>query len=458
MAPREESMNIEVGTYQERSGLIKGSTLVLIAFATAFFPRILSTMGAPSAINFLHFAVVPLTCGIVLTQTRVKNRQQITTIKALLGGLLILFSITTASAMLNGAGAINAVIDFLLLTEPFILLLTVLCISFSAKDLKRFRRWLLAFGFINLFLALAEWILIAAHILKHTRMTIEDNVQGVFYLTGGGHVVSASVSLIFCTYFFFHVKTAPLWMRLSIVFATFLQIQVADAKQVLLVAVAAWLLLIVSRSKNIGLFIKLGAVAAVVLPILWWCIQNIDAFDAYKAWIDRDIYGPDGDATQLKLRPLHIIPTFYQSSLNWLFGLGPGHTIGRLGGWMLKDYWNLLGPLGATTHPASQAAGWDAWAETSYLDSSIFAPLWGFAGIWGDLGFLGLFAYIYLGYVAWGRLSKGGNVSKFILLNVPINGFIFTLMEEPGFTLSVALLVGLHWHELQATQQSRYQR
>ena len=447
-------MNTDIQTYHKQPGNIKGLTLVLIAFATAFFPRILSTMGAPSAVNFVHFAVIPLACGIVLIQTRVKNSQQIATIKALLGGLLLLFGITVASAILNGAGAINVVVDFLLLAEPFILLVTVLCISFSARELRRFKSWLLGFGFINLFLALAQKVLISANILKHTRMTLEDNVQGVFYLTGGGHVVSASVSLVFCTYFFFLAKTAPLWIRVSVVLATFIQIQVADAKQVLLVAVAAWLLLIASRVQNVGLVIKLGIVAAVVLPILWWCIQNVDAFEAYKAWINRDIYGPDGDATQLKIRPLLIIPTFYQSPFNWLFGLGPGHTIGRLGGWMLKDYWNLLGPLGATIHPASQVAGWDAWAQTSYLDSSIYSPLWGFAGIWGDLGFLGLFTYSYLGYIAWGRLSKG-TVSKFILLNVPINGLIFSLMEEPGFMLSVVLLLGLQWHEQQLAQQQR---
>ncbi|WP_219904644.1 hypothetical protein [Stenomitos frigidus] len=412
-------------------------------------------MGAPAAINFLHFVVVPLACGIVLVQTRVKHRQQISTSKALFMGLLILFGITVASAILNGAGAINALVDFLLLTEPFLLLLTITCIPFSAKDLKRFKGWLLGFGFANLLLALVERVLIDAHILDHTKLTVEDNVQGVFYLSYGGHVVSANVSLIFCIYFFLRVKTAPLWLRLAVVVATLLQIQVADAKQVLLVAVAAWLLLIVSRSKNIVLVIKYAIAASIVLPILWWCIQNVDAFGAYKAWINRDIYGPNGDATLLKTGPLRIIPTYYESALNWFLGLGPGHTVGRLGGWLLKDYEALLKPFGATTHPVTDVI----WAtyNGNYLDSTMFSPFWGFAGVWGDLGFLGLLSYLYLWFLAWTRLCPTDSC-RFILLNVIVNGFILTLMEEPGFMLSVAALIGLQWHEWQVAKRAHYQQ
>jgi hypothetical protein len=119
---------------------------------------------------------------------------------------------------------------------------------------------------------------------------------------------------------------------------------------------------------------------------------------------------------------------------------------------MLVDYWNLLGPLGATIHPASQAV-WVTW-RGYYLDSSFFSPLWGWVGIWGDSGLLGLAAYLYLGSIVWRRLCTD-DFSKFMLLTVLVNGFIFTLMEEPGYMLSMAMVVGLRWQEHQIQIRSK---
>ncbi|MBD2072646.1 hypothetical protein H6F86_01835 [Phormidium sp. FACHB-592] len=440
------------GAYQQNKGVVKGATLILIAYATAFFPRILNAMGLPAPINFVHFAVVPLTCGIVLTQTRVKDKQQVSVAMSLSGGLVIFLAAITASAMLNGAAIINIILDFLLLTEHFVLLLMILCVPFSPDGLKQFRRWILGFGFSHLFLALAQKIMLDLRILKHTRLTIEDNVQGVFYLASGGHVVAATVTLCFCLYYFISAKTAPLWLRFFIVTAGFLQIQFADAKQVMLVAFAAWVLTILSRFKNIGLTVQYLVLAGIVISIFWWCIWNVDFFQYYRGWIRPEIYTSDGDATVLKLSPLQVIPTYFESPLNWLFGLGPGHTIGRLGGWMIRDYWNLLGPLGATTNSVTQVI-WDKWLS-SYLNSSMFSPFWGWAAIWGDLGFVGLLAFLNLWRIVWQRLCPD-SLSRFIVLNILVNGLVFTLMEEPGLMLSAAVLIGLIWTDRQLAQQQR---
>jgi hypothetical protein len=447
-------MNTDIQTYQKQPGNIRGLTLIAIAFATAFFPRLLSTAGAPVPINFVHFAVVPLVCGFVLAQTKVKDKQQIKTAKVLLSGLAILFGVTAASALLNGAGIINVFLDFLLLTEPFILLLSIVCIPVSYKEHKRFKNWALGFGFANLFLALAQKFLLTVNILRLTRLTIEDNVQGVFYLSNGGHVVAATVTLCFCLYYLLKSKSSPFWLRVSVVFAGLLQILFADAKQVLMVALVAWLILILCRVENIKVTIQYLIAAFLAGYAFYWCIQNLEIFRAYNTWIRPEIYGPDGDATILKTAPFHIIPTYFESPLNWLLGLGPGHTIGRLGGWMIRDYWSLLGPLKATSHPVVNVI-WDTWLS-SYLDSSFFSPFWGWVGIWGDLGFLGLAAFLYIWLIVWTRLCPD-DFSRFIVLNVLVNGFIFTLMEEPGFMLFVAVLIGLQWQERQLAQQQRQQ-
>jgi len=449
-------MTEQMTTYQPPGGgIIKGSTLILIAIATAFFPRLLNSMGFPAPINFVHFAVVPLACGIVLVQTRVKDKRQIAIIKSLLGGLGVFFSVTIVSAMVNGAGAINAVLDFLLLTEWLLLLLAIMAIPITPTGFQHLKKWILGFGFSNLFLALTQKLLLQLHILKqHQPLTLEDNIQGVFYVSSGGHVVSSNVSVLFCVYFCVNAKKVPLWMRIGVPYLTLMQILFADAKQVLLVAILAWVLLILSRVKNIVKTLQYALIASIVISILWWCIWNIDAFEPYRTWIRPEIYGPDGDATVQKETAFRLIPHYYQSLLNWFFGLGPGHTIGRLGGWMIRDYAALLVPLGATTHPVTQEV-WNVW-NGSYLDSSMFSPFWGWAGIWGDLGYAGLAAYLYLCLLVWVKLCPD-NCSRFMFLNIVVNGFIFTLTEEPGFMLSIAALIGLQWQERQVKQMQHYE-
>jgi hypothetical protein len=128
--------------------------------------------------------------------------------------------------------------------------------------------------------------------------------------------------------------------------------------------------------------------------------------------------------------------------------LGPGHTVGRLGGWMIENYWSLLGPLGATKSPAS-AAVWAAVSRSWLGDqSSFFSPLFGWAGIWGDYGPVGLAVYLYLSALIWHYFCLD-DFSKFLVLCVISFGLVFSQMEEPGYMLFVACLIALRWHDIQ---------
>ncbi|GAA6615446.1 hypothetical protein [Scytonema sp. NUACC26] len=448
-------MNAEIGVYKKQNGYIKNSILILLAFATAFFPRIVEAIGAPAPVNFLHFVIVPLACSIVIIKTRVRDKTQISIAESLLIGLLIMLGVMTGSALLNQAGVINVFLALMLLSEPFLLLLAIICVPFSLESFKRFKTWVLGFVAVHIFLAFAQHFLIILGILHVTQMTREDNVQGVFYLSGSGHVVGASVSMSFGLYFLISAKTVPIWLRVSVFFAAFLQLLFADAKQVLTVWLVAWLLLIILKLRDLRTTLQYLIAAILVGYALLWCLQNLEAFRAFNGWLRPELYGPDGKATILKTAPFTIVTSYYKSPLNWLFGLGPGHTVGRLGGWMLKDYGNLLKPLGATTHPAS-AAVWAFWNSPDYywLNSSFFAPLWGWVGIWGDIGFVGLGAYLYVCSIVWRRICLN-DFSKFQMLTVMIYGFIFTQMEEPGYMLSIASLIGLAWQERRITRAVR---
>lgn len=436
---------------KSKPGYIKSSTLILLAFATAFFPRILGSVGVPSIINFLHFAAIPLTCVVALSKARTKNQHQIAISRSLLFGLFLLLGIMLVSALLNHAGVINVVLDFLLLGEPFIVLLTLVSIPMSSVSTERFRTWLIRFGFINLVLALGQYFvfMVLGH---HPSPGNPDYIQGVFYHSGAGHVVSSSVSMTFGLYYLTNAKTVPIWIRTTVALAVFWQMLASDTKQVLLSFLVAGVILLLTKLKNIGESLKYLTMAIVIAYVLLWCVQHVPAFSAFNTWARPEIYGPEGEATLLKTSVFRIIPSFYKSPLDSLFGLGPGHTVGRLGGWMILEYRNLLEPLGSTTHPASSAV-WAA-VGASWLgdQSSMFSPLFGWAGIWGDLGFLGLGAYLYLSYLVWHYLCLG-ELSKFFLLTIFVFGLIFSQMEEPGYMIFVAVIVGLQWQEVQAKKK-----
>lgn len=122
---------------------------------------------------------------------------------------------------------------------------------------------------------------------------------------------------------------------------------------------------------------------------------------------------------------------------------------------MLEIYWNLLSPLGATIHPVSKEI-WQAVADSWLGDqSSMFSPLFGWAGIWGDLGILGLTSYFYIAYLVW-RYICVTDLSKYLMLTVFVFGLIFSQLEEPGYSLFVASMIGLGWQDIKiATRVDR---
>ena len=79
------------------------------------------------------------------------------------------------------------------------------------------------------------------------------------------------------------------------------------------------------------------------------------------------------------------------------------------------------------------------------------SPLFGWAAIWGNIGFLGLGAYLYLGSIVWRRIAVD-DFSQFSVLNVIVNGLIFSQMEEPGYMIVVAGLIALQWQQKQITK------
>jgi hypothetical protein len=425
-------------------GYVTNLGLTLFGLGSALFPRVLAALKIPSVINFLHFLAIPFACVSVLANSRSKDPKQLKISRRLLFGLLLLLMVVLSSALINKAGIINAVLDFLLLSEPFILILTIVCMPMTAERYQKFRNWLLQAVLINTIFAYVQKYVFHMENL----MGLEDNIKGIYIGQGSGHVIGGSVAMTFAVYYFTTAKNKPLWFRIAIVLVCLNQIIISDTKQVLLVFIVSYVLLYFVSFKELKTALLYLFCGILTLSIFYWAIYNFEYLSAYKTWIRPEIYGVDGAATQLKFATFRIVPQHFHSPLNWWLGLGPGHTVGRLGGWMLETYWNLLEPLGATMHPVSHLI-WLT-VRNSWLgdQSSMFSPLFGWAGLWGDLGVLGLGAYLYLVLLVWHYVCKT-DTAKYLMLTVFVFGMIFSQLEEPGYTLIVASMIGLSWQKTQ---------
>ncbi len=432
------------------------STLIIFAFATAFYPRLLTYFGAPKPLNFAHFIVIPIVVSIVVLTTQVKDRKQISIVWQLIFGLGILCSCMIASGMLNNAGIINICLQFMFSSEPFLLLIALMAIPMNKEKLEKFRYWISGFCFFNLILALAQSVLLPIGIYPGAEggQLITDNTAGVFASPGGsaGNYISATVSIYFSLYFFNTFKTLPQWIRIAIIFAALYQTFVSDSKQVYVALLAGWLLTVLSKvEKPVKILISIIPIALLFSVFSWALVYtDVEFLDPYRNFTTyrTGLYGSDGEATLLKTAALRIIPSHFTTPLNYFFGLGPGHTATRLGGWVMRDYGSLLAPLGATTHPVSN----DFWilieSPEGWLarDSTMWFPMFTWVGLWGDIGFVGIAAYLYLVSILWRRVCVD-DFCKFLLLSTAVFGFILTQMEEPGHMLTVACLLGLRWHE-----------
>jgi hypothetical protein len=430
---------------------IKNSYLITLTFCSVFYSRIIATTIRFSLLNLFHFALVPAVCMIILNTARIRDPQQISLCLSFIRGLLVLFGVTIFSALLNHAGVINAISSFMMLGEPFIFLLAMICLPLSIQSFMKIKNFLYWSVLINFLLAAAQKPLIDAGRISAQGLNGTDGCGGVFFVSTAGGYVSTSVSIMFSMYFF-RDQTRPLWLRIIVVLAALWQLHFSDSKQLILAYGVAWLLMILINSKDILKTLKLVIILSLTIFIGIWCVTNVDEFKGYTSWARPELYGSDGEAWYAKFYAIRLILAHYQSSLNWLVGLGPGHTVSRLGGWFLRDYAALLGPLGSTSTSIGRNTGEFMGSFWLTNGSTIFSPFWGWVGIWGDLGWIGIGAYLHLAYLTW-KYFGWNDVLKVNILNVFVLGFIFTQMEEPGYMIFVAFMLGLSWQEERLKKQ-----
>lgn len=431
--------------------VLKNSDLILFAFSSVFYSRIIAATIRFSLLNLVHFAIIPLVCLLIVFSTKSLSKKQIETSYALIIGLAFLFGVSVLSALFNGAGVINAIVSFMMLGEPFIFILALNAISLTPPILVKIKKFLYYSVLINFVLAAVQKPLIDMGYLYAIGLNGTDGCGGVFFPTGAGNYVSASVSFTFAVYLL-SAKDISIGKKTAVMLAAGWHILFSDSKQLVFAYGLAWVLLIVFNTQNITKTLKLLIAFSLIGLAGIWLVRNVEQFSGFLSWARPELYGENGLAWYAKFYSIYLIRSHLISDWHWLVGLGPGHGVSRLGAWFLQDYANILNPLGATTTQIGQQSRDFIASFWLTSGSSLFSPIFGWAGILGDLGIFGLLAYLYLGFLVW-RYFAFYDTIKFLILGIVVIGFIFTQMEEPGFMIFIAFILGISRQEKEVEQQ-----
>jgi glycosyltransferase involved in cell wall biosynthesis len=397
--------------------------LAIVALVMAMFPRVLTAIGAPAVLNFLHF---PVTLGAVcLVTARIRNPNTM----RILSGLYCLLILMLWSAFTNDAGIVNAAMHFALLAEPFLLLVLLTHEPWAPSRIRLLRRTVLGIASIHAGMAYFQFLVLGLG---------GDDVKGMFLAQGAGHHVAGAVALSAAAYLMFALPAVPRAVRVTLCSALAAIVVMSDSKQVIAVFLAslAVLSLVQARAARVLRFLSFTAVACGGLLI---AAQTF--FPALKSWSSPE-YIQAGLRQKASVLPLLI--SHFESPLNWLLGMGPGHTGGRLGE-LIPVYHAYLEPLGVTTSPitAEIRRVRDAnWLSSVQTGSSMWSPFFSWGSVFGDLGLLGVGALVALWLLVW-RSCVRDQLSRFFVLNVLFFGATFSWFEEPGYMMFLAALVAL---------------
>jgi hypothetical protein len=410
----------------------RSSYLALTVLLAALFPRTLVALGAPGIIKFFHFALAILFCILTLPFTSRSST------KYLLFGLIALLWTIAVSALVNSAGLVNVVLDFVLLAEPFLLLIFIIDQPMSHRDMHCFHVVVALAVFAHTVLSYYQYLTLG--------IINPDDVKGLFLDQGAGHHVAGAVALTAAVYFFTVTRgSSPLVLRVILAASVASIAILSDSKQVILVFLIALSLRLLLKINDLKRFLQYTLLVVIAIGggvLIAYTVLPGLAFWADIALIKKGI--------EAKLVIVSIVLSHYDSIFDWLFGLGPGHTVGRLAS-LLPDYLDQLRPLGATISNVTELTDQERmsnFVSNEKTGSSMWSPFFFWAGLWGDLGIVGCAAYLFLWHIVFRQVCTN-ELSHYFVFTILIFGMIFSWLEEPGYMLFVAALIGLGWQQRQ---------
>ncbi len=410
------------------------SVWVTAAVLSATLSRFLECyIGVPGIVNFVHFPIALV--GALYAVYHGEGRSQ--TGKTIGTGLAIFLLWSYISLFVNSGELFRPFMAWLVFLEPFLIIYALLKARPSVEGVRMLWGVLIFILLIQIPTGFAQFILLGAG----------DFVQGTFAGMGAGHHVCGGLVLVgalLCVVrgLYSSIMIAR-WQWLGIAAILFVIAVLSDSRQ-MIVAFLPCLLYALLISNKIQIKTVLFLTPLVVLTGLIATYLHSGLSAAVS--LEKLLYG-----FEVKARVLEFIIGL-QSERPWslLLGLGGGNSVGRVA--FLSMAAKASSPiqlLGLSASPTAQ----EIWLLSPELSpvyargSSAYGVKSTWLALYGDFGPLGLGLYLWMSIRVWLELKKGSGwesiSARAAILLAATLGVSYSWMEEPGFVLPVALIVGL---------------
>lgn len=395
--------------------MLKTEHLVLLALASLFVSRLLVLGGFPSMVAFAHFPLA-IVAFIKLLQVPADRSN-----KHLVTGLFIFLGITVVSAVTTSWEAFRPLLSWVTLVEPFIFFGLVAAMPVESK--RELRR-------VALYIAIAQLPLALMQFATHG---VGDDVQGTLIGQGAGHhIMGAICAASGWVILWANGKRTASYIALAIALL-FIGV-LADAKQVYGALIAGMLVVGAIQFRHVGP--SLIAPAVVMIAVVF---VSSHFYAPMARVVDTNmgeqLFGNKADQIAEVSSAMGLGHT--------LTGLGAGNGLSRTALSSVPGYGSVP-TLIVGNDPAPIAdtalANYDAGNV-----SSAASPFSSWLGIYSDLGILGIATYFGLAFIVVRQLRTAPEdhrrVSYTLLAFAAVLGYVFTWLEEPAFTVFIAVLM-----------------
>ena len=404
------------------------------AVAAATLSRVAVAAGAPHFLNFVHFPLVVGAFTVALLKP-----PSLPIANAVKKCIWIFLAANVVSWLVNGGELLRPTLNWLVIMEPFLLLYVLLATPTTARAASLLRKLLLGICFLQVPLGMYQRVFVSGG--------NPDLVQGTFIGSGTGAHVSGAVAMLGVTALIclgaaskgssfrmvYFVGAIPLF-GLAVL---------ADAQQAVVAFIPGLFFGILKFTKT--------RPTAIIIPVIFIGATLYTAFHFYKPLQKVGEQKLVSGGFQGKMFGfLTILSAMGETPTGWLIGLGPGNTVSRVALMTPDaelDATSSIATLGLKTAPLTRKLLYATSGNWLWRSSSAWSPACSWFGLIGDLGLIGTAVYLWMFRVTWKAAARQGGwlgpSATGTLIAMALLGGVYSWLEEPGFTLMVALLAGL---------------
>ncbi|HEX2296655.1 MAG TPA: hypothetical protein VHN37_15285 [Actinomycetota bacterium] len=409
---------------------IPASSWVAAALFAALVARGVVTLGIlPGAASFLDIPFAWGALGVALLRHTFGEARPLTgAARALVWGIGMLALAVGASFALNPSELARPVLYLFLLGEPFAVVAALLVEPPTRRGAARLRRLLFGLLVVQIPVVLAQ---IAVY-------GFTDDVKGTLHGAGAGHHAIGAVVIIGGAWIM--LSDRPFGTRLFTSLPLFLIPFASDAKQVLFATPAALVFQHWGRGagRKVALFGVVGLLAVIMFRFYGASGTALD-------FLEQQNRGEGGKAAATRL----IWDEVTEDPPSFLLGEGPAETVSRAAFMTTDRYLGEESPLRAFgLHPSEIAT--EAARQATALSggrTSLNSALSSALGVFGDLGALGVAAFLFLLVRVVHALRKVHSAEAVAALAgwgmYALLGYVYDWWEQPPFSMTLAVLTGL---------------